>query len=54
MIVTNTTTDTALVYKLYKELKKLDMKFLNNPIKNGVLNSTENSQQKNLKWPKDT
>ena len=47
-IFTNPATDNGLISKIYKELKKLDFKMLINPIKNGALNRTENSQQKNF------
>ena len=43
-IFTNPTSDKGLISKIYKELKKLDIKILNNPIKNGALNSTEEFQ----------
>ena len=35
-IFTNTTSDRGLICKVYKELKKLDTRGSNNPIKSGV------------------
>ena len=53
-IFTNPSSDKGLISKTYKEHKKLDTKTLINPIKNGVLIWTENSQQMNFECPKDT
>jgi hypothetical protein len=35
---------------MYKELKKLDSRETNNPIKNGVQSQTKNSQLRNTEW----
>jgi hypothetical protein len=35
-IFTNTTSDRELIFNIYKELKKLDSRELNNPIKNWI------------------
>ena len=35
-VFTNSTSDRGLISKVYKELKKLDTRESNNPIKNGV------------------
>ena len=53
-IFTNPPSDKGLISKIYKELKKLDTKTLINLIKKWVTELTENSQQKNFEWPKDT
>ena len=37
-IFTNPTSDSRLIFNIYKELKKLDSREQNNPIKNGVQN----------------
>ena len=35
-IFTNSTSDRGLIANIYKELKKLDSRKMNNPIKNGI------------------
>ena len=40
--------DRGLIYKIYKELKKLDSKEPNDPIKNRVQSKTKNSQFWNM------
>jgi hypothetical protein len=46
-IFTNTTSNTVLISKIFKELKKLDSS-LNKLIKSGVHTYTNNSQLRNL------
>ena len=48
-ICTNLTSDRKLIFKIHKDLKKIDIKTPNNPNKIGIQIKTENSQQKNLK-----
>ena len=49
-IFTNPTSDGGLISNVYKELKKLDSRVSDNPIKNGVHSQTVNFQLRNLEW----
>jgi hypothetical protein len=49
-IFTNPKSDRELISNIYKELKKLDSRKPNNPIKNWVHSKTNNSQLRNTKW----
>jgi hypothetical protein len=51
---TNIIFDRGLISKIYKELKKSTSKKQINQLKNGVQSETENSQLKNLQWPRST
>lgn len=42
-VFANSTSDRGIIYKIYKELKKMYIMKINNPIKN-VYMSTQNSQ----------
>jgi hypothetical protein len=53
-IFTNPKSDRGLISNIYKELKKLDSRNSNNPIKNGVQSLTKNSQLRNTEWPRST
>jgi hypothetical protein len=48
-IFTNPTYYQGLMSNIYKELKKLDSREQNNPIKNGVQSKTKNTQCRKLK-----
>jgi hypothetical protein len=53
-ISTNSTSyDRRLISKIHKKLKKLDNNKPNNPIKMGY-KCKQNSQQRNLKWLRNT
>jgi hypothetical protein len=53
-IFTNSKSDRRLISNIYKELKKLDSRKSNNPIKNGVQSLTKNSHMKNTEWLRNT
>jgi hypothetical protein len=44
-IFTNPKSDRGIIYNIYKELKELNSRNSNNPIKNGVQSQTKNSQR---------
>jgi hypothetical protein len=49
-IFTNPTSNRGLIFNIYKEVKKLDSREMNNPIKNGVPSQTKNSQLRKFEW----
>ena len=53
-IFTNPTSDRGLISNIYKELKKLDAREPNKPIKNGVQSLTKNFYLKNFEWLRST
>jgi hypothetical protein len=53
-IFTNPKSDRRLISNIYKELKRLDSRNSNNPIKNGVQSLTKNSQLRNTEWLRST
>ena len=50
---TNPATDKGLISKIYKELKKLDSKSLNNPLKNWGTELNREFSIEESQWPKD-
>ena len=53
-IFTNPKSDRELISNIYKELKKLDSRKSNNPIKNGVQSLTKISHPRNTKRLRNT
>jgi hypothetical protein len=49
-IFTNSKSDRGLISNIYKELKKVDSREPNNPIKNGVQNQMKTSHLRNSEW----
>ena len=47
-IFTDPVSDRGLISKIHRELKKLDSREQNNPIKNGMQSETKSSQLRNL------
>ena len=53
-IFTYPKSDRGLISNIYKELKKVDSRKSNNPIKNGVQSLTKNSHLRNTEWQRST
>ena len=53
-IFTNPTSERGLISNIYKELKKLDSRETNNPIKKWGTELNKESQMRNVKWLRDT
>ena len=53
-IFINCTSSKGLISKIYNELKTLDINKPNNPIKKMDTDLNNNSQQKSLKWQRNT
>ena len=53
-IFTYPKTDSGLISNIYKELKKVDSRKSNNPIKNGAQDWTKNSHLRNTEWQRST
>ena len=53
-IFTNPKSDRELIFNIYKEVKKLDSRNSNNPVKNGVQSYTRNSQLRNTEGLRNT
>jgi hypothetical protein len=53
-IVTYPKSDMGLISNICKELKKVDSRKSNNPIKNGTQSYTKNSHLRNTEWLRST
>jgi hypothetical protein len=53
-IFTYPKSDGGLISNIYKELKKVDCRQSNNPLKNGVQSLTKNSHLRNAAWLRST
>jgi hypothetical protein len=53
-IFTYPKSDRGLIFNIYKELKKVDPRKSNNPIKNGAQSKTKNSHLRNTEWQRST
>jgi hypothetical protein len=53
-IFTYSKSDRGLISNIYKELKTVDSRKSNNPLKNGAQSETKNSHPRNTEWLRST